>query len=65
MMVFCNIKSGPFNKQAINSIEGYEAYLPGKFTPGNQIYATIPIVAEHLSTRTFEGWYIRVYLKFV
>ena len=61
MQVFCNPTSGIFYKKAINTIAGFEAYLPGEFAPGNELYARLPRIAvpildnltDHFSAGTF------------
>ena len=46
LVIYCNPAAGPFYKEAINKISGYEAFLLGERPPGKLIYTTIPWIAE-------------------
>ncbi|KAL5247788.1 hypothetical protein ACHWQZ_G019620 [Mnemiopsis leidyi] len=49
--VFCGPKAGPFYKEALNKIAGFEAFLPEERKPGHEIFATLPGYVEPLLSR--------------
>ncbi|KAL5260053.1 hypothetical protein ACHWQZ_G010240 [Mnemiopsis leidyi] len=51
LSVFCGPKAGPFYKEALNKIAGFEAFLPEERKPGHEIFATLPGYVEPLLSR--------------
>ena len=51
LSVFCGPTAGPFYKEALNKVAGFEAFLPEERRPGHEIFATLPGYVEPLLSR--------------
>ena len=54
LSVFCGPMAGPYYKQAINKLAGYEAFLLEKHVPGREIYTILPGYAHAITSRLHE-----------
>jgi hypothetical protein len=54
LTIYCGPQAGPFYKEAVRKIRGYEAYLPGERKPGHEIYTSLPGIAEPILANLHE-----------